>query len=399
MERVPEANQELQEASETQLMKILVLYKYYNHYHLLQDMMDDMGNRGLNIAALDVVSFKYHGNYCPSKSKIKLISQVLRIPRLRGLLLWLFRNAWIALLAKDFDLIDIHAFSSSYGHLMEKLEEQGNKLMVTYWGSDLFRASNDELEKHKALFKRVEVIRTTSPAACDKVCGWGLPLDIAMCRFGVGNLLMLQQLRERSNQDLRSDLEFLPIQSMEDKLTVIVGNNGNTAQQHLKIFSELKTLDRELFDKLFFILPVSYGLSLDYRKDLVEAIKAITSDYLLIDNFLEREKLNALICQSDIYITAQKSDAFSAYVQEHLAAGTIVLSGEWLPYFILRDKDIYIEDFNFSNFKEKIGYVVENFTSCQELAINKNRKMFQLSSWDNLGTCWHNSYLKTHNRV
>ena len=52
------------------------------------------------------------------------------------------------------------------------------------------------------------------------------------------------------------------------------------------------------------------------------------------------EDLARLRCATDIMVQVQPTDQLAGAMQEHLFAGSVVITGDWLPYGVLRDAGV-----------------------------------------------------------
>jgi hypothetical protein len=91
---------------------------------------------------------------------------------------------------------------------------------------------------------------------------------------------------------------------------------------------------------------------------------------------------------SDIAITIQKTDSFSAAVQEHIFSGSIMICGEWLPYQKLSQSGIFYLTTSLDSLKDTIAEAIDNFPTLKNKCLTNKRKMSEISSWNSVIKDW-----------
>ena len=120
------------------------------------------------------------------------------------------------------------------------------------------------------------------------------------------------------------------------KNNVIIGNNGNKTNNHIKIITSLSALDQEVKKNTLFILPLAYALTDEYKSELIETCNSSDLKTALLFTYLSWEDLAKLKIAVDVLIMMPVSDSFSSYFIESLYAGNKCIVGSWLPYEIFR---------------------------------------------------------------
>src|SRR5690606_2459589 len=142
------------------------------------------------------------------------------------------------------------------------------------------------------------------------------------------------------------NINYSPIFKTEkhkDKLMVTCGYNGSKAQQHSIIINAIRGMDEGIKAKIFLVFPMTYGGDLNYLKSIQASLNGLQIPYLLISKSLSDVDVAKLRIETDITINIQISDAFSASLQEHLFAQNLLLVGDWLPYQILTDNQVFFK--------------------------------------------------------
>jgi glycosyltransferase involved in cell wall biosynthesis len=96
---------------------------------------------------------------------------------------------------------------------------------------------------------------------------------------------------------------------------------------------------------------------------------------------------------SDIMIQVQNTDSFSSSMREHLYAGNVVITGDWLPYETLDKKGCFmlkVSDVDLVG--EKLVYAINNLDSLKKRCQGNPEIIWELSSWENNIDSWCNLY-------
>ncbi|MDZ7719674.1 MAG: hypothetical protein U5K72_12725 [Balneolaceae bacterium] len=329
-----------------------------------------------------------------------LVKLILKIPKLRGLLLRIFRKYWVIKIAKHFDIVDFHSFNSFYASIVNSLLKFDKKICVTHWGSDILRASDEEIRKQKRILKKVDQVRTISTEIHNKIQNLKINTKVFQCKFGVDGVDKIARFMERGNTNIATKnlKHIFPNFDFHNKKVIIIGNNGSKSQQHLEILRSLKGISEYLESiRCIFVIPLTYGIDRLYKKEIIEELDQLGVEHLLLDKYLNEEAFISLTILTDIYITMQTSDAFSFYLQEQLASGTIVLYGEWLSYSELTNSDVYMKSVNFDTISIRLKKTLINLNAEKELAkLHNKEKLLEISSWNNLSKKWFESYFSIY---
>lgn len=265
-----------------------------------------------------------------------------------------------------------------------------SKLILSYWGSDLFRIEKSKLSRMRILvncadfvtfdnkdleieFRRIYKRARRIPS---KVAFFGLPvLDI-----------IDKKSREEVNDDIRKKWGI-----SENKKVVAIGYSGIPEQQHKKILGVIAKLEDCYKERIVLLIQMSYGGTKEYRSSVVAAAKKTGCEYIDIQHFLTNDEVAELRILTDVYINSQITDAFSGSVCENLFSGTLLINARWLRY-----KEFETYGFKYLEFKSinEIGGLIKKVLN-QKIDVSGNRRLvWNLRSWEHCAPIWKKIYQK-----
>lgn len=266
----------------------------------------------------------------------------------------------------------------------------GSPLILTYWGSDLFRA--EPRQYNKKLIRVASQITFMTTGLQDRfreVYGTEYDGKLRVIDFGVSAYDTIDAC-----SDAATPTPGLPAHP-SGKICIAVGYNAFPAQQHGYILEALARLPRHILRKCHIVLQYSYGRTKDaeYYHSIEQQLATMGCTWTIIDKFLDDAETAILRKNVDIFIHAQTTDALSASMLEYLYAGAIVINGAWLNYDILEKAGIFY--FTFENFQELTQLMETIINNRQEYAarFSKNRKaLYALNSWNAVRNDWYALY-------
>lgn len=334
--------------------------------------------------------YKEHGiKIC----RIKRHGIFRNIPKVRGIIMRIDRRQYINALAEKiggFDVVHISFVSKDKVRMIKHLRKHAKRIICTFWGSDLFRVSDKQLLKYKKTLELVDNVTLSTPEMKHRfisVFGKDFSKKIIKLHFGNEGLKYID-----CNNTAKAKAEFnVP----EGKTVITIGHGGKECHNHIKVINALSKLDRSYKDKLFIQLPVTYGLTPEYRQKLIESLQALGCEYSLIETFLDDKRLGTLRESADVFIHAQPTDAFSASVQEYLYAQKLVFNPVWIPYQELKDKGVFYREYkDFEQLRQMLfDYLANGLSDEVKQRISMNSKIIGDNySWEAVSDNWHSLY-------
>ena len=244
-----------------------------------------------------------------------------------------FRNE--VLRQQFFDVWHFHFCTPSSLRYVDIAPAQ-TKVVCSFWGSDLLRSA--AIESHvpvSVALERADAITVQSVELREIImCRFGRHLrsKIHYCRFPAATssyeriaALCGQGSGGRANAKKQLGLPG-------DRTIIGVGHNGDRGDKHPEILAGWERLPDEVKQRVFLVLPMTYGLTAAYGKTVEAACQRTGIEYLILKEYLSRDALAALRVAVDITIFMPESDAMSAAALETIYAGNVLVAGVWLPY-------------------------------------------------------------------
>jgi hypothetical protein len=216
---------------------------------------------------------------------------------------------------------------------------------------------------------------------------------IRIAVFGNKNYDIIDELSGAgTNAQYREELQV-----PRDKIIITIASNGNKGHQHLKILESIGSLSPDLKNQLFLIIPMTYGLEKSYLPQVRQKANTIGVPYLILTSFLTLSEVCKYRIVGDITITIQISDALSAAIQEHIYTGEILIAGDWLPYKVLSDNDIFFMTTSMESLTDRIIDSVKNHQSLRDRCKGNREKLAEFSSWEHVINDWYEIYSEIEN--
>lgn len=285
-----------------------------------------------------------------------------------------------------YNLYHWHCFVPDRLPLLKQLTPK-SKLIITLWGSDLYRVAG--VEAYARQFEacdRATVFTMATPemrATFLAKFGHRWAEKTRLLNYGACNLANIDSIRSRSSEILRN----LGIPA--DKKIISVGNSAVEGNQHVAVLEAINRLAPDLLQTITIVIPATYSAETSYMKRLRETAQHLGTTVSILDRYLTDDEVSALRCATDIAIQVPISDQFSAAMCEALYAGSVVVTGTWLPYSILRSHNVVFHEVpDIPSITTKISQILANLDS-ERLRVSVNAKpIWNLMSWENVTPKW-----------
>ena len=327
---------------------------------------------GIKCELIDIDSFLREKKF----SSIKIVRFFQKQKQLK----LLFQNYNIN---KQEDIVQIHYVTPIYLICYPYLKKKFKKIILWFWGSDLYRQKKFFIKIMYPLFCSADKICFATDTMASVFFRLFPKLKYKDYRLRLG-LPVLNIIDGINKQDLDSFRNRLKIP--EQKKIVVVGYNARPEQQHIKVIDSLPS---RILSDLFIIFPWTYGSTgIEYETLLLKSAKQKTINYIFIKDFLSMKDIACLRCITDVFIHVQTTDALSGSMQESLYAGCNVITGSWLPYKIFDDLNIKMIKVDSPG---EVGNVIEYVLSTPLDSIereNNRNAIGKLSKWDECIKDW-----------
>ena len=216
------------------------------------------------------------------------------------------------------------------------------KVVLSIWGSDLMRnAGAGAYVDQLAACNRADIITVTSLEIREILLakfGRHLAPKVRLALLGVTLLDEVDRCRGQRTAYLES------IGLPEDCVTVCIGHNASRGNQHVEVLRQLARLEPRHAQRVRVILPLSYRPNDTYVVELRAVAATLPIRCAFLDRRLSDREVGLLRSGSDIMIHVPISDAFSAAMLESLYAGSVLVTGAWLPYSRLRAATVHFHE-------------------------------------------------------
>ena len=284
---------------------------------------------------------------------------------------------------KKYDVIHILYVSASYRYFWNELKEKSSKIVLTVFGGDFYKSNwymNILISK---MAKESSLISATNPSTLDAFCTFFRVLDKnkQLVRFGLNILDEIDKVKSSDIVKWRESHGILPSEKI-----VACGYNGSPNQNLLAILKSLKNSKTDLSSVVLTLQLTEKTVHVD---QVISALKESGFKFLLFRERLTDRELAVYRSSVDIMIQVQTSDSFSGAMQEHLYAGSTVITGSWLPYAVLDEKNTAFIKVN--EISEVGKEVCANLSSFLDKSKNKEI-IATLSKWTNTINDWSALY-------
>jgi hypothetical protein len=263
--------------------------------------------------------------------------------------------------------------------------------VVSLFGSDVYRMTGALKPLQARLLARAFRItaanQDTLEAAREQ---YGVePARGVIVRFGLRPLEHIDRLRATGDRAALKRAMGIP----EERIVVAAGYNASPHQRHQEIIDALCAIPTDQRGRLFVLVPMTMGGSSDHVARVRGMLAASGFDHRVITDLMTDEEVARLRLATDIMVQVQPTDQLAGAMQEHLYAGSVVITGAWLPYRVLSDAGVRFWTVADRSFLAKELEVCIGELSSREAACAGNDAPIRaLSSWSHTGPQWSALY-------
>ncbi|MBX3008357.1 MAG: hypothetical protein KF816_10055 [Melioribacteraceae bacterium] len=377
-------------------MQILLVAGVKNGWPFLEEFISNVPSNDLKFDVLDVDEFIFYSLHSNKKLSItpKIVKILLKIPRIKLYIKIIFIKI-ILYKIKDnyYDYINIHNITNMYRYLFTSIKKKGKYLVLSPWGSDFYRANLKEKLALERVYKSADFVVGNPDFIKDILEYYNIEkMETYDLRFGIEKLDLMRKIVANTKLENIRKKHAIP----QQKISVMIGSNASSKQNHVKIIDELKSLEKNIIENCFFIIPMTYRKECKaYNEKIRKLISTVTNDYIIIDHFLDVEDLCEIKLITDVAIFMQDTDAFSSTVQEQLFANSLVILGDWLPYQVYKKLNIKFWSSELSNLNLTLISILKNFKDLK-IVVNNREKIYRFSSWETVSKNWMDFFMKEY---
>ncbi len=297
-----------------------------------------------------------------------------------------------------YDVISLHSITSATLAFADYLEKE-KELLISYWGSDLFRIwgfETDETDENKNFFESLEAVKRAKAITVIShemeralIAKFGPEIKHKIVRtffstndkqFGIMDKFKVKE----SFSDFQNKFG-----TPENKIKITIGYCGDPICNHIPVLNELRKLKTPVKDKIHLLVPMTYGnFTSDYKQDVIKNLNQSEITYTLFDKYLTLDEVVILRLTTDIMIQMSMSDALSSSVCEAIYAENILISAIWLPYSPFRSENIFFYETDFQSLSEILLNVINNFDEIKLKVVNNPDKIRKMTALDKTVNKW-----------
>lgn len=288
------------------------------------------------------------------KYNIKYIYKPERISGLSDFVYWL--RAWMFMLVSrgSYDFVHVQSVVGSGMKYGEMLRAGKGKLILTYWGADIYNKKHEAFKREKCYLDQAykvtvmindmkKILNREYQFCFDEKCSvldFGDIVIDCMSRY-------LSQYGEARLKKMSRKHYHMP----QDKIVVAIGYCGREEQQHIRVINQIKSFPENIKERLFLYCHMSYGvLSERYVRQVKSALEQCGCAYTISDQFMNSSEIAVMKMGVDIFVHAQKFDALSSSMIEYVYAGKKVFNPEWLAYNL--QDEVGAQDITYKDFED-----------------------------------------------
>jgi hypothetical protein len=313
-----------------------------------------------------------------------------RLPKLRFFqYIWGLRKLSGGLPHYDIAHINFHHYY--YAFFTPIIRKKADKLYITFFGSDFNQSKRYKHLSNKKSIALADYIFATNPTFLDRI---SKKYNLIKTKKKTGILIFIHESFEKfAKYASKQSKQLNKLEWSAHNKIIACGYNGATITRHEEIIKVLLDIKQNLTD-FRIVFPMTYGNMATVNHQRVQSLLLNSGlNYMLLKDYLKVEKIMSLRLASDIFIHIQSMDQMSASMMEHLAAGSVVITGKWLPYELFEDLGVYfIRIDKVENLKEALLDVINNLDIYLERCTKNRAIILNLMSWEKNKWSWYEAY-------
>lgn len=295
-----------------------------------------------------------------------------------------------------FDIVHIHYVKHLYTIGLFLLRNQYKKIVLTFWGSDFYRATFITRWSIAPLLRISNKVTFITPNMKDDFCKKsilhrGLGNRVKILDYGNMMFPFIDTAKEAIINNREDCYSRFGLSSKKNVITI--GYVGRPQMQQKEAVDALvaNVKKQELLNTQI-VIP-AYGMKEETQKYINKKLSDSQINYKIIPDFLGPNDVSLLRSITDIFIHPQTTDAFSSSMQECFYANAVIINGSWLNYKDAEDAGVYFLKFNnFESLPEVLTDVLNNINYYKNKSSINKKIMIDMCSWDRWRQEWRKLY-------
>jgi len=315
---------------------------------------------------------------------------IKKLPKLR-IIQSIYGLRRIARKLPHYDIAHIHYHHYYFACFTPIIRKKAKRLFLTFYGGDFHEISRlwhwcnqKSVNLVDGVFAENEIM-LQDIANSYKICNQ--KKEIGSLIFLMDNFVSFEPfLKNNTNVSAK---KFWNI----EKGVIVCAYSGAIVMRHGVIIDSVNKVSSRLSNYKV-IFPMTYGNGVEKTKALVkEKLKKSLFDSLVLEDFLDKEKLQALRLAADIFINIPSRDQLASSMLEHLAAGSVVITGKWLPYGRLIEKGSYFISMETPyDLPRVLSQILDNLEDHRSKSEVNREIILNMMSWDSIKKNWYKYY-------
>jgi glycosyltransferase involved in cell wall biosynthesis len=293
----------------------------------------------------------------------------------------------------EYDIAHVNFHHYYYAFFTPIIRQKVKFFYITFYGSD-FNHSNSYWHylNKKSTDIADKIFVTENPDFLTKIAAKYKIMDVPGKTGVLFPLMIAFELFETFSKN-PLHLNSKTVLGITAKRLMVCGYNASPIVQHEEIIKVLVKLKEHLNDYTI-AFPMTYGQQCNITRPRVKSLlKNSGLDYLVMEEFLPNEKLLALRFAADIFVHIQSRDQMASSLLEHLAAGTVVITGKWLPYDSLKESGVYfIQIDKIQDLQDALLATLENLDVHLQKCKKNKEIILGLVNWEKNKWSWYEAY-------
>jgi hypothetical protein len=290
-----------------------------------------------------------------------------------------------------YDVVHVFYLSAIWGALADALAAKGHRMIVSLFGSDVYRTNGILKPLQARLLKRADRITSANQDTLEAARGqYGVePARGVIVRFGLRPLEHIDRLRAIGDRIAHKRAMGIP----EERIVLAAGYNASPHQHHQAIIDSLCIIPKDRRGRLFVLVPMTMGGSSDQVARVRGMLAASGFDHRIITELMTDEEVARLRLATDIMVQVQPTDQLAGAMQEHLYAGSVVITGAWLPYRVLSDAGVRFWTIaDRSGLAKELEMCMSELSDREAACAGNDAPIRALSSWSHTAPRWSALY-------
>ncbi len=367
--------------------------------HIYNYIMNLLLDTGIDITIYDRVGPKEHirAEYVSffEENNVKIVSgpSPVQINRV-SYPFFLLKTYKIIKSLGHFDYLQFHFVQETIAPVFYLLRKRFEKIILTYWGSDLFRLNDVRRSLTAGLIGSADhiVMLTSDMVDYFKNLPSKYSKNAHKCTVvDFGNMFYpgIDELKQ-SYKDIsiiKSQIGLDP-----NKYTITIGYVWRKPMRQYETVLALLEGKKNYLNKIQIVLPV-WGIPDDEYEKLDNLLNQSGVSYKMFRDFMGPDMVVKFRVSTDIFIHTQTTDALSSAMMEHLYAGTVVINGKWLNYGMLDEKGVYyLKVDSIEDVDPLLETVIASLDEYKEKTLINHDILRDFSSWEAYREKWLSLY-------